>query len=90
MTSLPVEVLLCIESSTEPRSITLLQPYKILERFSVKLRNYTNSKKDPRFFETPCKYRGITVLLILAKSWREFLKKERHFINVFISDNDSD
>ena len=31
--SLPVEVWLFIESSPEQRSIILLQPYKILERF---------------------------------------------------------
>ena len=54
MTSLPVGVWLYIESSPEPMPIILLQPYKILERFHDKWRNYTNFQKGPGFFETPC------------------------------------
>ena len=50
VTSLPVEVLLFIESSPEQRRIILLQPYKILETFLDKLRNYTNFKKRSTFF----------------------------------------
>ena len=54
MTSFPVEVCLYIETSPEARSIILLRPYKSLESFHDKQRNYTNFKKGPRFFETPC------------------------------------
>ena len=53
MTSLPIEVLLYIESSPMQRIIILLRPYKILERFLEKRRNYASLTKGPRFFRHP-------------------------------------
>ena len=65
MTSRSVEVLLYIEFSAEPRSISFLQPYKNLERFHDNSRNYSNLKKGPRFFETPCKHLFLPIFILI-------------------------
>ena len=59
MTSLPVELLLYIESFPEQKSIILLRPYKIWVRFFKNQRNYTNFKKGPRFLRHPVVSRNI-------------------------------
>ena len=62
MTSLPVEVLLYIESSPVQRSIILLQPYKILERLLEKYRissvirqSFFSFQNNPKDLDPSCK-----------------------------------
>ena len=63
MTSLPVELLLCVESFPEQRSVILLWTYKIWERFFKNKEIIPISKKVYVFFETPCRRYLISFML---------------------------